>query len=430
VSEREAIARLHRRAGFGLAPGELDELEALGVDTVIDRMVDPGGHDVPAGPADVWEGVEFPYTDSGRGAITAVTMWLDHLLTAARPFEEWMAWHWHGHLVSSMAVVAFVPKMTAQMNLFRTGGLGSFARLLRAITIDPGMLSYLDGVDSSGRHPNENYSRELLELFALGVGNFTEDDVLAGAGALTGWRVRFEETGSAVDPFRAVAYFDPAEHDDSPQEYLGRAGVHDLDTVIDAVVAHEACAPFVATRLGRAVLGPDADPGLLEDLARRFRDADLDLRVLARGVLEAVAEDRVTELVLGPMPWLLAAQRATGAELDADGRYYGLQGAGHLPLWPPNVGGWPGGATWLASSTTAQRYNLAGAVAAASPEDNEARRAAAAADLPALADALGRPEGFTAPTSAALSDLAADARRDGGIGLLTVALASPDLVIA
>lgn len=430
MSEREAIARLYRRAGFGLAPGELDDLEALGVDTVIDRMVDPASHGVPAAPVDLWADVTFPFTDTGGGAVSAVTVWLDHLLTTDRAFEEWMAWYWHGHLVSSLAVVAFPPKMTAQINLFRRHGLGPYPELLRATTIDPAMLSYLDGVDSTGRHPNENYSRELLELFALGVGNFTEADVLAGARALTGWRVRFADTGSTVDPVRSVTYFEPAEHDDTDQRYLGRRGVHDLDTVIEAVVGHEACAGFVATRFGRAVLGPEADQGLLDDLSDRFRAADLDLRELARGVLEAVARGRVTSLVLGPLPWLIAAQRATGAVLGADDRYWGLHDAGHLPMWPPNVGGWPGGATWLASSTTAQRYNLAGAVAAASPEDNSARAAAAAGDLAALADALGRPDGFTPATTDALADLGAAARRDGGVGLLAVALASPDLVMA
>lgn len=424
------IARLYRRAGFGLAPGQLDELTALGVDSVIERLVDPGGHGIPAEPDDLWADVTFPFYDTVNGSITAVNRWLDHLVTAGRSLEEWMAWYWHGHLVSGLAVVAFPPKMTAQINLFRRGGLGPFPDLLRATTIDPAMLSYLDGVDSTGRHPNENYSRELLELFALGVGNFTEDDVLAGARALTGWRVRFDDTGSAVDPVRASSYLDPAGHDGTPQRYLGRAGVHDLDTVIEAVVAHEACAGFVAARFGRAVLGPDAEPELLDRLADRFRDADLDLRTLARGLLEAVAEGRTSDLVLGPLPWLVAAQRATGAVLGGEDRYWGLHDSGHLPMWPPNVGGWPGGTTWLASSTTAQRYNLAGAVAVATAEDNPARAAAAAGDLDELADALGRPEGFTAATRDALGALVPATGQDGGVGLLTVALASPDLVMA
>lgn len=426
--EREAIARLYRRAAFGLAPGELDDLAALGVDTVIDRLVDGDAHGVPAAPDDPWAGLELPLFDSGGAAVDAVDRWLDLLLGAARPFEEWMAWYWHGHLVSSVAVVVHVPTMVGQIRLLRRAGLGSFADLLRAITVDAAMLRYLDGGESTAAAPNENYSRELLELFALGVGSFTEDDVQAGARALTGWRIVADIANP--DPVAAAGRGElvAANHDDTPQRYLGRRGVHDVDTVIDAVVSHEACAPFVASRLARAVLGPEADPGLLRDLGRRFRDADLDLRVLARGVLEAVAEGRTAGLVLGPMPWLLAAQRATGAVLDPEARHWALYGAGHLPFWPPNVGGWPGGANWLTSSTTAQRYTLAGAVAAATAVDHPARRAAAAGDLAALAGALGRPAGFGDATAAAVADVADP--RDDGLGALVVALASPDLVLA
>jgi uncharacterized protein (DUF1800 family) len=426
VSDREAIARLHRRAAFGLAPGELDDLEQLGVDTVIDRLVDPGAHGIPPEPEDLWADVHLPLIHSTEAALRASSRWMDHLLVAGRPFEEWMAWYWHGHLVSSASDVPFTPMMTGQIGLFRRRGLGSFRTLLREATIDAGMLQYLNGGESTGSNPNENYAREMLELFALGIGKYGEEDVQAGAKALTGWRIRLTPI-DAVEEFAVSVWFDPASHDDAPQQYLGRSGVHDLDSVIDAVVDQEACAPFVAARFGRAVLGPDADPALLEDLGRTFRDADLDLRVLARAVLEAVAEGRVTGLVLGPMPWLLAAQRATGASLPRDDRYWSLYDAGHAPLWPPNVGGWPGGSTWLASSITVQRFNLAGAVAAAAPEDNPARAAAAAGDLDALADALGRPEGFTDPTRSALQDLGTG---DGGVGALTVALASPDLVLA
>jgi uncharacterized protein (DUF1800 family) len=425
ASEREAIARLYRRAAFGLAPGELDELEALGVDAVIDRLVDPAAHDLPAEPLDLWADDELPLLDSTTAVINAATTWMDHLLTTRRPFEEWMAWYWHGHLVSSNAEVPFVPLLTGQISLYRHEGLGPFRELLRAVTIDPAMLQYLNGDESTGGNPNENYARELLELFSLGLGHFFEEDVAAGAKALTGWRIRFDRI-PGVREVAASVWFDPAGHDDAPQRYLGRDGVHDLDTVIDAVVGHEACAPFVAGRFGRAVLGPGADEALLADLGTSFRDADLDLRVLARGVLEAVAEGNVAEMVRGPTPWLLHAQRATGASLPHEDRFWALYDAGHVPFWPPNVGGWPGGSTWLASSCTVQRFNLAAVVAGATPEDSPARRAAADGDLAVLADLLGRPEGFQDATLAALDDLDTD---DDGLGVLTVALASPDLVL-
>lgn len=429
-SEREAIARLYRRAAFGLAPGELDALEALGIEAVIDRMVDPGAHGIPAAPTDLWAGVDLPPIDSAESAKNAIGRWLDTFLVTPRPFEEWMAWYWHGHLVSGLSDVGFVPILLTQLNLYRRLGLGDFRTLLREATIDPAMLRYLNGDENTGEAPNENYSRELLELFGLGIGNYTEEDIRTGAVALSGWTVELVGQGTLEDPTRGAARFVPRLHDATPQTYLGRSGVRDVDTVIDAVVENEACASFVASRFGRAVLGPDAEPQLLDELATEFRDADLDLRVLARRVLEAVAEGRTTELVLGPMPWLVSIQRATGATLPLLDRHLGLFYAGHLPMWPPNVSGWHGGVTWFSASTTAQRFSLAGQVAVATPEDNPARQAAAAGDLESLAEALGRPEGFTESTSAALSapDLAPGT--DGGVGLLTVALTSPDMVMA
>lgn len=427
---RESVARLYRRAAFGLAPGELDELEALGVEATIDRMVDPGAHGIAATPDDLWEGVDLPPIDSAESAKNAIARWLDTFLVTPRPFEEWMAWYWHGHLVSGLSEVGFVPILLAQLNLFRRSALGDLRTLLRETTVDPAMLRYLNGDENTGTAPNENFSRELLELFGLGIGNYTEEDIRTGAKALSGWTVELVGGGTLTDPTRGVARFVPRLHDDTPQTYLGRRGVHDVDTVIDAVVEQEACAAFVAGRFGRSVLGPDADPQLLEELAGDFRDADLDLTVLARGVLTAVAEGRVAELVLGPMPWLVSIQRATGATLPVLDRHLGLFHAGHLPMWPPNVSGWHGGLTWFSASTTAQRFSLAGLVAAASPEDNPARQAAADGDLAALADALGHPEGFSESTTAALSSPDLAPRTDGGVGLLTVALTSPDLVMA
>jgi uncharacterized protein (DUF1800 family) len=427
-SERVALARICRRAGFGLAPGELDALTALGVDTVIDRLVDPDAHGIPAGPDGLFEDLVFPLFDTTLGANRAVDRWLNHLMTTSRPFEEWMAWYWHGHLVTSVADLDgnLVRSLAKQIDLFRRRGLGSFAVLLREVTIDPAMLDYLDGLLSTRDRPNENYAREMLELFTLGLDQFFEADVAAGARALTGWRVRLDQTGSDVEPARAVTYFDAAMHDDTPQEYLGRT-VDDLDAVVEAAVSHEGCAPFVARRFGHAVLGPDADPEVLATIAERFRASDLDLRTLARDVLGAVAEDQVAPLVLGPVSWLLSLQRATEADLDRDLRYFSLYDAGQLPFWPPNVGGWPGGATWLSASATAVRYNLAVAMAAATPSANPTRVAARARDWAALADALGRPEGLSASTLDALDTVAADA---DGTAVLAVALASPDLVLA
>ena len=419
MSDREHLARIHRRIGFGLAEGELDALEDEGTSAVIDRLVDPDGAGVPAAPEDLWAGLDL----SGREpevrrehTIEAIGVWLDAMGATQRPLEEWMAWFWHGHLVTETRVVQFVPPMTRQINMFRRLGLGNLRDLLYETTVDPAMLVYLDGATSTGASPNENYGRELLELFALGIGNYTEADVRAAATALTGWRVR-RETGEA--------YFVPRRHDDTPQRLLGASGVHDVDSVVDAVVAHDACAPFIAGTLARAVLGPQVSDELVEDLASDFRSSGLELRPLMRAILE-VDEDEWSPMVQGPMPFLVSSEKATGATLGQL-RLRMLREADHLPWVPPNVGGWPSGTAWLTSSTTAARYNIAAAIASVAPESGAARQAAAGADYDVLADLLSRPEGFDDTTLDALDQLPGSG--DRGVSRLTLALASPDLVL-
>lgn len=417
MDDRTAIAWLHRRVGFGLAPGELDELEALGVDATLDRLLDPDAAGVPAEPSPFAD-LPFERRNPLPSIRAAVERWFDRMVATRRPLVEWMAWYWHGHLTTSVATVRFAPLVADQIDLYRTAGLGDLPSLLRAVTVDPAMLVYLDGNTSTGAAPNENYGRELLELFALGVGAFTEDDVRAAARALTGW---------TVDRRTGEARFVPARHDGTPQRLLGRR-VHDVDTVVAAVTEHPACAPFVTGRLARAVLG-DVDDGLVDRLARGFVDADLRIAPLVRSILEAGLDGAGTSVLGAPVPWAAAARRATGAAPDT--RVVGrlLDSAGQLPLRPPSVAGWPGGPAWLAASTVVARFNLALALAFGAPADGVARRAAHRADVDALADALGRPDGFTAETAGAVRSAPAGAGRAAGVERLAVALASPDLAV-
>ncbi len=429
---RRTIALLHRRAGFGLAPGELDAGVGDGVDATIDRLVDPDNHGVPP-VTDPWDGLDLSLPDGltpdatpdqrkaaqqqlRQQGLRAIDAWLTHLVTTPRPLEDWMVWFWHGHLVSGLDKVKVPAMMVQQLRTFRSLAFAPFATLLRAATVDPAMLVYLDGDTSTGTQPNENYGRELLELFSLGIGNYGEDDVKAGARALTGWTV----VRRTIE-----ARFAPARHDDAPQHYLGRDGVHDVDSVIAAVVAQPACAHFIAAKLAHAVLGPDIDDHLVDDLAAGYASSGLDTRVLVRSVLRALADGRGSDLVLAPVPWLVAAQRATGATLSSDARLRGLRAAGQLPMYPPNVAGWPSGTAWFGASTVVARYDFASALATAAPADNPVIVAARNGDVDALADALGRPEGFSDATRAALAGVHGDATSTAAL-----ALASPDLALA
>jgi uncharacterized protein (DUF1800 family) len=346
----------------------------------------------------------------------SIGAWLDRLVATPRPLEEWMAWFWHGHFVSGLDKVRYPALMVRQLRTYRSLAFAPFPQLLRAVTIDAAMLVYLDGRTSTGKQPNENYGRELLELFTLGIGNYTEDDVQAGARALTGWTLPRRD-----EKPRFVA----SRHDDAKQTYLGVKGVHDVDSVVDAVVNHPACANFIAGELAKAILGPTIDPSLIEQFATDFAASGLDTRALVRSILHAGAAGNGVVAVNQPVPWTVAALRATGSSMPADARLRGLRAAGQLPLYPPNVAGWPSGTTWFGASTVIARYDMAGTIADHTPQDSPVLSAARTFDLDALADALGRPEGFTAATKAALGQAKGTAP-----AVLTIALSSPDLALA
>ncbi len=427
MDERSQVAWLHRRVGWGLGPGELDELVSLGVDAVLDKLLEPDSHGLDPEP-DPWIDIDLSahQTDDGRQRVRlrrqTIGAWMQHFSSTARPLEEWMRWFWHGHLVSSLADLQFPQLMVEQLRTYQRLGMGDFGELLQAATVDPAMLRYLDGAGSKAEAPNENYGRELLELFALGVGNYTESDVKAAASALTGWR---------IDRRDGTAFFVPAWHDDSPQRFLGVDGVHDVDTVIEAVVAHDACARFVAGSLAEAVLGSGVDDRVVNDLASDFRSSGLDLRALLRAILEVGLDGGSQPLVMRPVPWLASCIRATQADVSSPRPVLGdaVRSMGQIPMLPPSVAGWPGDDAWLASGVTVGRLNAATVIADTTPDDAPALAYAAERDLGALADLLCHPEGFSTATLDALRDVGASGRRPGQ-DVLAVALASPDLVLS
>jgi uncharacterized protein (DUF1800 family) len=429
MDTRSQIAWLHRRLGFGLRPGELDRLTALGPEAALTELLGPDAAGVPPAP-DPWADVDlsrFDKADSGRRryARAIVGAWLTAMATTPRPFEEWMRWFWHGHFVSTLRVVRDPRLMVQQLRLFGELGLGDFRTLLRAVTVDPAMLVYLDGRTSARGAVNENYGREVLELFALGIGNYDEADVRAGATALTGWVVRPDPvTGGRAE-------FVARRHDDTAQQYLGRAGVHDLDTVVDAIVVHPACARHITSRLVRAILGPDVEAGVIDDLAAGFAASGLELHPLVEAIARAGTGGASSPFLLAPVPWTVGSIRATAADPAAalsGAAGAALAAAGQVPMDAPNVAGWPSTRAWLSSSATVARVGAASAIATLTPARGTVRRAAATGDVAGLADALGRPEGFEDVTADAIVGLT---RTDPtGVGGVALALAAPEVVVA
>lgn len=388
MDARQAVGWLHRRAGFGLHPDELADATARGAEAELAQMLA-----APTPAVDPWAAFALDPMDGGR--LEAIVGWMARMITTPAPFHDRRTWMLHGWLVSSMAKVTVPTLMVEQIRMFMALGGGPFPELLRSLTTDRAMLVYLDGRTSTGEAPNENYGRELLELFALGVGNYSEDDVLAAARALTGW---------VANPRGDDAIFVPFRHDDTPQELLGATGVHDVDSVIDAVVADPAHPRFVAGKVAAAYLGTPVAADVVDELAAVYLADDMRLDPVIARALELGLDGAGAPMVLAPVPWLVQCIRATGVPYERALRAARntIREMGQVPLVPPSVAGWPTGTEWLTSSSLVARTNVAAAVAAATAPDAPLAVAAADGDLDLLAERLGLPEPFSAATAGAI----------------------------
>lgn len=414
MDDRQGVAWLHRRAGFGLHPAELDAAADRGAAEELARFA------AQAIPPNPWTDVELDPEQGGRRAV--IGAWLRHLIDTSTPFADRRTWMLHGWLVSSMAKVTRPELMVDQIRLFMENGGGSFPDLLRAITRDRAMLVYLDGRTSTAAAPNENYGRELLELFSLGVGNYSEDDVQAAARALTGWVVGRDAGAARFVPFR---------HDDAPQTLLGVEGVDDVDSVVSAVTSDPAHAEFVVRRVVREYLGDDTVlDETVADLIETYVDGGLQLDPVIVRALELGLDGASTPIVLAPVPWFAIVARATGYGIANAGPRLaraateGFAEMGQIPLVPPDVAGWQNGEAWFTASSLIARTNVAAAIAASTPARQPIRIAIDDGDLDLVAQHLGLTEPFSAATASALRS-----ERDP-VNQLTLALVSPENLLS
>jgi uncharacterized protein (DUF1800 family) len=276
----------------------------------------------------------------------AKAWWYRELLTTTSPFTERMVLFWHGHFTSSVQKVKYVPALVRQNELFRREAAGNFGRLLKEITRDPAMLMYLDGATSRKDRPNENFARELLELFTVGEGQYGERDIKEAARAFTGWSID-RQTG-AHRVYRVI-------HDDGDKTFLGRSGNFDGDDIVAAVLAHPRTAERVVEKLWLEFVSPKPDQAEVRRLAGILRGADYDMKPLLRAMLLSPAfrdpANRGT-LFKSPVEMTVGTLRLLQIPVDDTQR---LVRAGKLlgqdVFDPPNVKGWPGGEAWISSYT-------------------------------------------------------------------------------
>jgi uncharacterized protein (DUF1800 family) len=280
----------------------------------------------------------------------ALNGWTENLRSPDAGMHERMTWFWHGYFATSSDKIGNQTLLHAQQQLLRTHAMGNFATLLRGIATDPAMMFYLDMAGSSIDAPNENFARELMELYTLGPGNYTEADVKAGALALAGYDVDYNTGMTTKKPERSLG---------GDVVFLGRRGRLGVDEVVETVLAHAATPPFVASKLYHHLVGVHPTPERAAALGSVFRTAKFEIRPLVEAIVrgEEFLSARLNRPKL-PIEWWVAAVHAIGpfrADQETNVNPWILNDLGQLPHRPPNAAGWPLSARWLSSDQYVSR---------------------------------------------------------------------------
>lgn len=387
-------AHLLRRAGFGGTPEEVQRLVDLGAQAAVDHLVDFDRMSFPFPPPPIDPMVTEPpdraelrslspqerekYQEERRRAERRALeetrlWWIDRMLRSPRPLEEKMTLFWHGHFTSGAREVRSAVLMKEQNEFLRRHCLDSFRELLLGISRNRAMLTYLDGNRNVKAAPNENYARELLELFTLGVDNYSESDIKAAARAFTGWT--FDENGFV---------FRRRNHDYGSKTFLGKTGDFDGADIIDIVLQQPDCPKHLARKLLAFFVRPEPDKALVEALAREIRKQDYDMKAVMRTLLRSEAFYSSASrgaLIKSPVEVVVTSARQLGASVaNLAAAERAMAAMGQELFQPPNVKGWPGGEAWINTATLFTRYNTAGGLVFGEPGARPRRPRAEAAN--------------------------------------------------
>lgn len=377
---RDHAAHLLQRAGFGASPALLDRFAALSpedaVDTLLTFSPETTRQNTPAffhqpdaanrlpgnlPPAEFRALPEEKRSElrqesnrkNRENLQTATTWWLDRMVHSPHPFEEKLALFWHGHFATSAQKVRSAYPILAQNLLFREHGLASWPGLIEAVAKDPAMLVYLDNARSTRRSPNENFARELLELFTLGEGHYTEDDIRNAARAFTGW---------SIHPLTWHFQFRPAQADTDPKTFLGHTAPLTGTDIIQLITQTDRSPRYIAEKLWTFFAATPPQPEVITTLADTLRSENHTLRPLFRALLlhpafydPAVRRNQIKS------PVQLIAQLGRALELTdplPPPAHNACRQLGQTLFAPPSVKGWDGGPAWITASTLARRYSI------------------------------------------------------------------------
>lgn len=371
---REA-AHLLRRAGFGGTTQEVQQLAAMGLDGAVDYLVDYEKIDNSQMEAELQALVQdVPRggrAEPGRLDLSRLPglqgWWTYRMANTARQLEEKLTLFWHDHFATAISKVNRGDYMLAQNQLFREMALGNFRDILVAVSRDPAMILWLDNNTNIKGAPNENYARELMELFSMGINhlvsgepNYTETDIKEVARAFTGWTVR-----------RQGFFFNRNQHDDGVKTVFGVSGNFNGEDIVDLIVQREATAYFMANKFWEYFAYENPEQAVLDELAQVYFDSNYNIKTLVRHMFKMDAfysERALFGDIKNPAEFVIGALRQMGFKFR-DGRGYQAVASFMRTMDqdlfnPPTVAGWDGGLSWINTSTLLVRYNAANTITA------------------------------------------------------------------
>jgi uncharacterized protein (DUF1800 family) len=379
--------RLLWRAGFGPRAGEAERLAGQPLERVVHSLTRPAGAATLTGPE--------PTDEEGHALAPADAWgqdhcwWLDRMVRSDQQLVERLTFIWHDWFATSNEKVDDQQRMLDQNNLFRRLALGSFYQLFLAVTVDPAMLVFLDGIDNDRWEPNENYAREMMELFSVGAdrGAYTETDVREMARALTGWRADWTES-SGLQNFR----FDPSRHDTGNKTVFGQTGRWNWEDAVRLCVTHPLHASFFVAKLWSYFVPEPPDEATLASLQGLYSGSGYSIGAVVEAILQHPAFLGGPELVTPPVVYNAGLLRAIGRPIDTTAWAWLSAAAGQQLFYPPNVSGWDF-TRWLDTSTAIARWEIASYVTANSyanpwPHEGEPEYSATEGAGEALASAL------------------------------------------
>ena len=371
-NERSA-AHLLRRAGFGGSPDEIARFARMRPHDAAESLIHfpdtsslPAPDDVmpyPIAPARLlMQGMsDMQKRDFAKArrieAVASIlslhAWWLNRMLATPAPLQEKMTFFLHGHFTTAAIEKGVWPNLVLEQNqLFRQYALGNAHDLTLAVSKDPAMLLYLDNAENNKSHPNENYARELMELFTLGLGNYTEEDVRQSARAFTGW---------TIDRRTGEFFFNPRTHDDGTKTFLTHTGNYDGSDIVDIIYRQRACERFWASALLSNFVYNDPEPELIDAVANVFSRNHFELAPTMSVLLQSnvfYSPRAYRALVKSPVEFVIGAHKALGLTQIVAGTPAALRAMGQILFHPPNVAGWPGGTNWLTSQMLIARENF------------------------------------------------------------------------